>query len=135
MRSVIVVVALGLSFVACGAEQGDPAVDQTGVVLCTLETFSGLSVEIRDAVSGAPGACGASGTLEEGAYVEALTDAGQCRRIPDSPYLWGAFGRAGTYRVTVTKPGYQTWVQEPVIVAFDGCHVIPVVLQANLEPL
>ena len=135
MRSLVVVVALSLSFVACGAEQGDPAVDQTGLVLCTLETFSGLSVEIRDAVSGAPGACGATGTLEEGAYVEALTDATQCIRNPDSPYLWGAFGRAGTYRVTVSKPGYQTWVQEQVVIASDGCHLIPVALQANLEPL
>ena len=134
MRSVAVVVTLGLSFVACGAERGDQAVDQTGVVLCTLEAFSGVSVEVRDAVSGAPGACGASGTLEEGAYVEALTDGGQCRRNPDSPYLWGAFARAGTYRVTVSKPGYQTWVQEQVVVTSDGCHLQPVFLQANLEP-
>lgn len=137
MRSVVVLIALGLSLIACGTEpDGETGSNPImGQLLCTQEAVSGISVEVRDAASGAPAACGATGTFQEAAYVEALSDAGQCSRVDSWPYLYGAFERAGTYRVTVSKLGYETWVLDSVTVTSDGCHVQPVALQANLEPL
>ena len=137
MRSVEVIVALGLSLVACTTEPDDQTGSNpmTDLLFCTLKATTGLSVEVRDAVSGAPAACGATGSLEEGAHVEALSDFGQCRRPDGWPYLYAVVQRAGTYRVTVSKPGYQTWVQEGVTITYDACGVQPVALQANLEPL
>ena len=137
MRSVEVIVALGLSLAACATDSDDQpgSNPMTDHILCTQMARTGLSVEVRDAVNGAPAACGATGSLDEGAYVEALSDAGQCRRPDGWPYLYAVVQRAGTYRVTVSKPGYQTWVQEGVTVTFDACGVQPVALQANLELL
>jgi hypothetical protein len=44
-------------------------------------------------------------------------------------------GRPGTYTVTVTHPGYQTWQQTSVLVVVGNCGLASQVLHANLEPL
>src|SRR5262245_32287431 len=109
MRSAVVFLALGSSLMACSATSKDETGTSpiTQPILCTMEATTGISVEVRDAASGAPAACGASGTFEEGAFVKALVDAGQCSRTDTWPYLYGVVERAGTYRVTVTRQGYR----------------------------
>jgi len=95
--------------------------------VCTLDVNYGLQIVIRDSVSSALVATGAHATATSGSYYEVL-------RINDGVAV-GATERAGTYRVVVTKPGYQTWVRSGVVVKWDGCHVTSVLLTALLQPL
>lgn len=44
---------------------------------------------------------------------------------PQNPIFYGAYERAGTYTITVTKAGRQTYVSQPIVVTRDICHVIP----------
>jgi hypothetical protein len=99
--------------------------------VCTADFRFGVVVEVRDAVTGAPAADGARLTVRDGEYVE-TTEA----RVPspDALFLQGAGERAGTYDVTVQKSGYQDWTRTGVRVREDECHVIPVQLDARLQP-
>ena len=99
--------------------------DATGTV-CTDEARPGVVVHVLDATSGV-GLSGASGTVREGEYVETLQGM--------QTMLAGAYERAGTYRVEVTRPDYQPWLQEDVQVTRDRCHVRTVTLDARLTPL
>ncbi|MEO5580406.1 MAG: PEGA domain-containing protein [Gemmatimonadaceae bacterium] len=51
----------------------------------------------------------------------------------DDVLLSLAYERAGTYTVTVTKPGYREWRRTGVQVGRDECHVITVPLTARLQ--
>jgi hypothetical protein len=97
--------------------------------LCTTEGRSALSVEVRDARTGEPAAVGARGSIREGAYTDTLTVVG-----PSTMTAMDTYERAGTYDVTVTKPGYRTWTAEDVRVTADACHVRSRTIQAKLEP-
>lgn len=94
---------------------------------CTLEARYGLQVEIRDSVSSELVATGAHVTASSGSYHEVLQINGGI--------AFGATERAGTYRVTVTRPGYRTWVRSGVTVTRDACHVTSVWFTALLQPL
>ena len=48
--------------------------------------------------------------------------------------FFGAAERAGTYRITVSKAGYQTWTRTGVQVTADVCHVHPAQAEARLQP-
>ena len=37
--------------------------------------------------------------------------------------------------ITIERPGYTTWTQTGVVVSADECHVIPVLLSAEMVPL
>jgi len=102
---------------------------------CTFEARAGINLQVRDATTGAPAACGATGEIREGDLVELVTlSETRCATFPDSLSFAGAWERAGTYTVVVKKPGYQDWVKEEVVVMEGACHVQTVTLQANLEP-
>jgi hypothetical protein len=97
--------------------------------ICTMIFAYGLSVEIRDAVTGAGIAAGAVAVARDGSYSETLEHA-----PIDSVAVHGAGERAGTYTITVTRPGYATWTSPPVPVTADQCHVRPVLVRAQLSP-
>jgi len=90
---------------------------------CTLEARAGINVTVVDDATGAAITNG-SGVAREGTFVEQLQSFGG--------QLGGAYEREGTYDVSVTAPGYQTWLREDVTVGADECHVIPVRLTARL---
>ena len=91
--------------------------------VCTADARAGINVTVVDDATGA--AIGnASGVARDGAYIEQLQ--------AFNGNIFGAFEREGTYEVSVTAPGYQTWLRENVIVRADECHVIPVRLTARL---
>jgi len=107
--------------------------DQDSLV-CSQDIRPGIDIEVRDSRTGAPAACGATAEIREGDYLETLDAASRCTVIPDTTALFGAWERAGTYKVTVHKAGYQEWVKDDVVVVADQCHVQTMTLQANLEP-
>jgi hypothetical protein len=104
--------------------------DDTNQIVCTLEAKAGLNVTVSlDAMSSITGE-GIIVVATDGAYQETLSVVN-----PNDPIFSGALERQGTYVITVSKDGYQTFTSAPITVTADVCHVIPqqvhVVLQAN----
>ncbi len=97
---------------------------------CTLEAVAGLNVTVRDAVTNELLSTGVTVTAQDGTYTETLEE------FPnnETTLFSGAWERVGTYVVTVSKEGYQTFTSEPVVVTADVCHVIPQQLTAELQP-
>jgi hypothetical protein len=97
---------------------------------CTSELRANLIVEVRDSVTGAPSAWGATGT--------ALHEDGRVTELSafDTLRLGGSWAReqAGDYLVSVRKPGY-TPVEIAASVNADACHVktghVPVTIALN----
>jgi hypothetical protein len=112
----------------------DSAGDQGDTLICSTDIRPGIDIEVRDSRTGAPAACGATAEIREDDYVEALDAASRCVGMPDTTALFGAWERAGTYKVTVHKAGYLEWAKDDVMVVAGKCHVETVTLQANLEP-
>ena len=100
--------------------------DPSGPGACTLEAVAGITVDLRGEGGLALAAEDASGRAVDGARVQDLQ--------PFFDQLVGAWEAAGTYTVTVEKPGFETWVRQDVRVEEGGCHVVPVRLEAVLSP-
>lgn len=97
---------------------------------CTADFRFGLTVLVRDSVTTAPAGDGAIVTAQDGSYVETLTVfAGDW----DSVTFVGAGERPGRYALSVSKPGYRSWVRNGVRVGEDGCHVQRVIIEAWLQ--
>ncbi|MEW5929825.1 MAG: hypothetical protein AB1941_20410 [Gemmatimonadota bacterium] len=95
---------------------------------CTMEARSAVSVEMRDARTGAALTGPATLTVRDGAFVETV-------EIPAEFSTMGvAHERAGVYVVTVRKAGYRDWTRADVAVKRGECHVRTAVLRAELEP-
>ena len=102
--------------------------DDDDQIVCTQQFVYGLNVVVLDATSGQPLVEGVLVKAVEGPYQETL------ELIPGLEYSFaGAGERVGTYVITVTKAGYQTYASIPVIVTRDVCHVIPQSLTVNLQ--
>ncbi len=96
--------------------------------VCTMEARSAVSVEMRDARSGAVLTGPATLTVRDGAFVETA-------QIPAGMTGTGvAHERAGVFVVTVSKAGYRDWTRADVSVKRGECHVETAVLRAELEP-
>jgi hypothetical protein len=101
--------------------------------VCTLEMRPALAVYVKDSVTRAGVASGASLVVREGSYKDSVA-APNSRPDLDNSALLAAGERAGTYQVSVLKPGYATWVQSDVRVTSTKCHVNTVNLTALLQP-
>lgn len=102
--------------------------DDDNQVNCTMEARAGLNVTIQDAVTHAVLTEGVSVVAMEGTYSETL------ERIPGSDVFSGAWEREGSYVLTVSKEGYQTYTSETIVVTADVCHVIPQNRTVELTP-
>ena len=120
MRLKPLIMAATVYLVGCG-EPLDP-------IACPEQFVYGLNVAVVDATSGALRAEGSTLTIREGSWEEVVT------QVAGNNTLSGAGERAGTYVVSVARPGYVTWLQPDVTVTADECHVIPVSLLAQLQP-
>ncbi len=102
--------------------------DDDGVI-CTLEARAGLNVTVRDAQSNNYLGQGITVVATDGAYSETLA-------YMDGiiPSFAGAWERKGTYVLTVSSPGYITFVSDAITVTADECHVIPQQVEINLQP-
>ena len=97
-------------------------------IFCTDQFVYGLNVIVLDASSGNPIFQDIEVKAVDGTYQEIL------ELVPSSEYAFvGAGERAGTYVVTVTKAGYQTYTSAPIVLTRDECHVIPQSLTVNLQ--
>ena len=97
-------------------------------IFCTDQFVYGLNVIVLDAVTGNPIFQDIEVKAVDGTYQEIL------ELVPSSEYAFvGAGERAGTYVVTVTKAGYQTYTSAPIVLTRDECHVIPQSLTVNLQ--
>ena len=101
--------------------------------VCTLEFRPGVAVYVKDSLTSAGVASGASLVVREGSYKDSVAAPDSRPDLDDSP-LFAAGERAGTYQVTVLKPGYAAWLQSNVRVTSNRCHVNTVNLTALLQP-
>lgn len=99
-------------------------------IYCTQEAKAGLNITVKDAVTDELLSTGVTVIAQDGSYSETL------EQFPNEevPVFIGAWERVGTYVVTVSKEGYQTFTSEPIIVTADVCHVIPELLTVELQP-
>jgi hypothetical protein len=97
---------------------------------CTEEARPGLSVTVRDSLTGAAVANGVEVVALDGAFA----DTARASLLGSGVYSL-VYERAGTYDVTVSHPAYKTWHQSTVRVTADECHVRTVSLLARLQPL
>ena len=97
-------------------------------IFCTTQFVYGLNIIVLDATTGNPIFQDIEVKAVDGTYQEIL------ELVPSSEYAFvGAGERAGTYVVTVTKAGYQTYTSAPIVLTRDECHVIPQSLTVNLQ--
>ena len=99
------------------------------LTVCNLNLVYGLIVVPTDSITGR--SLAGSGTLVEvrdGSYVDTL------QQMSATEYQ-GAGERPGTYTVMVQHQGYRPWQRNDIRVREDECHVIPVRVDARLEPL
>ena len=102
--------------------------DNDDQIVCTQEFVYGLNVIVLDATTGNPLLEGVTVEATDGSYHETL------QLVPGLEYSFtGAGERVGTYTVTITKEGYQTYTSSPIIVTRNVCHVITQSLTVNLQ--
>jgi hypothetical protein len=128
----ILVAMVAIHLGGCGGDSETTPREEDGIA-CTTHLQAGIVITVLDA-SGAAASCGAQALITEGTYSETVQLPPMLPGCNDSIALSGAFERPGTYRVTVSKPGYQSVLFSNVVVAADVCHVIPVALTASLTP-
>jgi hypothetical protein len=94
---------------------------------CTAIYVYGVSIEVKDAVTGAP-LEGVTAEIRDGAFVDPSV-------VVSTSIVNGAGERAGTYSIVIRKAGYRDWTKTGVVVTADRCHVKGVRLVAALDPL
>ncbi len=96
---------------------------------CTLELVYGLSITVKDAVSGNVITENITVTAVDGDYSEELM------AFPSSSNFAGAGERPGIYLIQVSAEGYEEFTSESISVGSDECHVIPEARTFELQPL
>ncbi len=99
--------------------------------LCTAEFRYGLAVYVNDSLTNTPAASGASLVVRDGTFKDSVAWPAGRPDLNTAP-LASAGERAGTYQVTVTKPGNLPWTMNDVRVTANQCHVNQVKLTARL---
>jgi len=123
-----VILLVGLGVGACGV-----FTSPNNGVMCTMEFRYGLAVYVKDSVTAAPAASGATLIARDGVWADTVSFAAGNASL-DGLGLNTAGERAGTYTLTVRKAGYHDWVKSGVVVTADECHVHPVAVTALLVP-
>jgi hypothetical protein len=103
-----------------------------GVRGCDTIALPGVTVEVRDSITGQPAVDGAKLLLVAGAYRDSAGF--PLGGALDRTTLSGAHERPDRYLVTVTKPGYAEW-RSFAWVREDDCHVKTVRFVALLQRL
>lgn len=104
--------------------------DDDDEVYCTQEAKAGLNITVKNAITNEFLITGVTVIAQDGLYTETL------EQFPNDEVavFLGAWERIGTYVLTVSKEGYQTFTSEPIVVTEDICHVIPEQLTIELQP-
>jgi hypothetical protein len=98
-------------------------------LVCTTQPRPAIKAEIRDSITNAPAALGASLIVTNPAVYDSST-------FPyESPIVLSAGNAtAGTYTVRVRKAGYRLWERTGIVVKGDRCGAEAVELQIRLQP-
>ncbi|UCD27644.1 MAG: carboxypeptidase regulatory-like domain-containing protein [Planctomycetota bacterium] len=120
-ESFLTLLFAGLPFTTCLNPDGD--------VICTMEFVYGVNVTLTDAQTG-QGISGAVLTLIDSSGTEIMEEAPN-----QTGQYYGAGERPGTYALTVQAAGYQETSQQNIVVTSDECHVIPVHLDIQMNPI
>ena len=120
-----IAVTMALSAAACGGG--------TTAVICAPEGIA-INVLVRDAVTGAPAAAGA--TLYATHFgTPSFTDSTRFFQLDSLDMHIGSFG--GTYNLRIRKAGYVDWIMNGVVVPTQpnncGAPAASVVLQVPLQ--
>jgi hypothetical protein len=118
--------ALYLTLLAAVGCSGSPS------AVCTMEFRYGLSVYVTDSLTGTAVASGASLVARDGAFKDSVSHPGDRPELNPLPLLT-AGERAGTYQISVSKPGYLPWSRSNVRITANECHVNPVSVTALLQ--
>lgn len=97
-------------------------------VVCTANVVPSIVAEVRDSLTSAPAATGATLLVRSAAGGEATAGTGE------ELYLFWGQEQAGRFNVTVQKPGYVDWHRSEVRVARNRCHVETARLLVRLRP-
>lgn len=104
--------------------------DEDDDIYCTQEAKAGLNVTVKDAATNEILSEGVTVVAQDGNYTETL----EAFTGDATTVFIGAWERQGTYIVTVSKQGYQTFTSSAIQVTADECHVIPQLLNVALQP-
>jgi hypothetical protein len=105
----------------------------TGDRVCTADFRYGLAVFVKDSATSAAAASGATlVTVDQHGTVDSMSFPPN-RADLDPTSLFGAGEHAGTFVVTVRKPGFKDWVRPGVQVTADACHVRLTTITALLQ--
>jgi len=108
--------------------------------VCTRLPQGAIVATVRDSATGVPRVLGAKLHVRDGAYADSAVGS-----LPEQTFLASGFarlsngatgdGRPGTYDVTVTAAGYETWQRSGVRVSSARCGVVSVNLLVRLRSL
>ncbi|HEY5648470.1 MAG TPA: hypothetical protein VIU33_03155 [Nitrospiria bacterium] len=126
LPSLLVLMVLG----GCGDLTSSDSIPQPPA--CAAVVGPGIMIEVFDSETGEHASCGARALLEDGDFLEEIENAAG-ENCFDTTILMGAFGRIGTYDITVSKAGYRDWIRTDVEVTSGVCGVLPTRLQAHME--
>ena len=131
MNARIATSILGLAALAA-CRPAAPTADTTAAskpsVMCTMQAVAALNVDAIDSATGAPATKGSSVVARSATYADSTQ-----APAPNDQFVSLAYEKAGTYTVTVTKPGYKPWSKSGVVVGRDECHVLPERVTAKLQ--
>ena len=99
-------------------------------VVCPADLVANVVVQVRDSVTGAAQAIGATGDVSSGSYASALFAVDSLvmleRRETEE--------HAGQFVVRVSKSGYREWISSDVVVTSGSCHIKTDTVRARLVP-
>ena len=98
------------------------------VVVCAGLGLPAVAVTVFDGQTGTRAAAGASLVLRSATCTDSIVG------VTDDQVLTGCVDDAGTYEVTVRKPGFRTWTQSNVLVR-DTCSLETRRFDVSLERL
>jgi hypothetical protein len=101
---------------------------------CTEIVLPAVTVEVRELGTGRPLADSATGIAQTGTYTDSLRPFRFDSISPGKLVSLQAFGPAGTYRLELHRPGFQSWVREGVRVTRNRCGDNTVAIRADLTP-
>jgi len=127
MRGKVAVLTVALTLLLAGCRLFEQR-------MCTLNLVSGISVQVRNSVTGALAASGAKLVARSSIYADSMSYPSGHPEM-DARSLTGANEHAGVFTVTITKAGYRDWTRNDVRVTGDECHVNTTELAALLQPL
>ena len=93
---------------------------------CTGAPVAGLDVAVLDASTDAQ--------LTAGVTVHVVSGAFNADLVLNSGHFVGLYDQQGSYELTVSKAGYQTYTEQAVIVSKPGCHSVTTTRTISLQP-